>query len=298
MNREQTLTWLADFQRSFGAALCTPLANTGGTLHVDHARYPSAACARVIARPELSAAARLGVYNRQYWLRLLNTLQRALPLTSRLFGLWSFNQRAMQFLSEHPPRTQDLESACDGFDRYLETALTRESVPCPEREAVVPRAALLEAATIDLAFKRVFLAPPQPAFQLSGEEDLTRVGLQPSAAFACVAEHWPLVRVRTGLLGPEAPHVVALPERLPAAQRWALFRTERGVGQLALEPEHARLLELLSAHTVADALARLESERDAADRETLPERVQRWLAQSVRLGFFRGMRPLAVRLPQ
>jgi hypothetical protein len=289
MNHSETLAWLAEFQAGFSDAICAPLDPAGGTLHPDTARYPAATCARVLASPKLTAAERLTVYNRQYWFRLLRTLQQELPLTSRLFGLWSFNQRAIAFLCEHPPRGQDLGSVCIGFDDYLAATLTSEQVPCPERRSQLPRAALLEAAELDLAFRRVFLAPDQPRFQLSPRLGIEQLRLQPSAAYARFTEHWPLLRLRAPLLDRAAPHVVVLPAALPVLQTWALFRTPQGVGQLALESQHARLLELLDAQPMGAALAQLEAETAQQERAGLPERVQRWLVQSVRLGFFRGV---------
>jgi hypothetical protein len=242
----------------------------------------------VVSRPPLLAAERLAVYNRQYWFRLLRTLQQELPLTSRLFGLWSFNQRAMAFLSAHPPHGQDLGQVCLGFERYLACALTTTLVPCPELNAQVPRAALLQAAELDLAFRRVFLAPSQASFRLYGAEDSSQLRLLPSAAYARFQEGWPLVRLRSPLLAPNAPHVATLPHSLPVPQTWALFRNARGVGQLPLQPGHARLLALLEEQPIGDALAQLERETAAHERDALPARVQSWLAQSARLGFFRG----------
>jgi len=253
------------------------------------AGYPAATCASVVTDLRLSAAARIAVYNRQYWFRLLRSLHDQLPLTARLWGLWQFNQRAMEFLRAHPPRNHDLGCICEGFDRYL-GELSGDLLPCPERRTLMPRAALLQAAQLDLAFRRVFLAPPQPRFQLAAGTDLGRARLQASAAHARIREDWPLVHTRSQLLGKDAPHVVALPEKLAHPRTWALFRTPRGVGQLALEPDFARLLELLATHTVGDALARLETEVAADAREALPGRVQRWMEQSAKLGFYSGVR--------
>lgn len=290
MNRAQTLAWLAEFQAGFSEALCTPLDPSGGTLHANTQRYGAAVVKQVDSRPPLPATERLAVYNRQYWFRLLRTLQQELPLTSRLFGLWSFNQRAMAFLRVYPPHGQDLGQVCLGFERYLARALTTPFVPCPELETQVPSAALQQAAELDLTFRRVFLAPPQPRFRPFGDDDCgDPLRLQPSAAYARFEELWPLVRLRSPLLSPDSPHVIPLPPALPFPQTWALFRNARGVGQLPLEPGHARLLALLEERSLGEALTQLERETSAQERDALPKHVQGWLAQSARLGFFRGV---------
>jgi hypothetical protein len=94
------------------------------------------------------------------------------------------------------------------------------------------------------------------------------------------------VALRQGALAADVETPFALPERHADLQTWAIFRTARGTGTLALTPGHARLLELLRAHSLAGALEQLEAEWPTAERATLPAKVQRWLSTSVRLGFF------------
>ncbi len=116
----------------------------------------------VISRPELQAEAdellnskggfsgfeRLGVYNQQYWFRLITIMQSGFTCAVHLMGLRSFNQWAIRYLQAHPPASPflaDLDSAFPGFmeANYRET--NRESV--------------LQAIAYDRAYSVAFDAP-------------------------------------------------------------------------------------------------------------------------------------------
>jgi Putative DNA-binding domain len=287
MSRKDTLDWLANLQAELSSALRTPLDSGTGALRADVERYSSAVCAEVLGDSPPMAAERLAIYNRQYWFRLLRTLQSELPLTCRLWGAWRFNQVALRFLLDHPPRERDLGRVAEGFEPFLEHVLRDDLQPhaAPSERAATPRAALRQAARLDCAYRRVFRAPAEPRFDRA--RDLRAdAWLHLSQAHARVVEDWPLLQLRARLLGEPCERPVALPEPLPRTQTWALVRTARGVGQVALEPEHARLLTLLETQPLSDALAQLEQECPVAERDALPPRVKRWLSRSVKLGLF------------
>jgi hypothetical protein len=72
-----------------------------------------------------------------------------------------------------------------------------------------------------------------------------------------------------------------------------LLRTENGTGEMPLLAREAKLLLLLIQHPVGEALALLEADCSQADRATLPQDAQRWLAKSVKLGIWSGIDPCA-----
>jgi hypothetical protein len=268
--------WLADLQRQLGELLRTPLDASSGTLRAQTERYETP----LVAAVRDPARERLAVYNRQYWFRLLTVMRHSWPLTARLLGMFHFNLHAQQFLLQHPPAHHDLHAITLGFDRYLAAQLT----PLPD-------ALLREALNVDAAFTSVFHAPPQPRFapRAHGPAELVQRKLIRSAAYAHVAEHWPLVALRFALQGDSAESAVAIPAPLPAAQHWAFVRNAQGVVQLRLAPLQARLLTLLEQHPVGEALARLEAEADPAARAALPEQTQAWIAQGVANAFWIGL---------
>jgi Putative DNA-binding domain len=300
--------WLADLQRQFGDALRAPLRVDAGALRPDPASYPPSLCAR--------ASTRLAVYNRQYWFRLYGALQGEYPLTARLLGLWTFNQAAQAFLLAHPPRHADLRRAADGFADAITAALTIDASPAhgavpaspappppappiaplataitappaPSRSSL-PAAALAQAARLDEAWREIWAAPEQPGWR-PGPADLTRferLRLRRSLAATIVCEEWPLLELRHALADDAGEGAVPLPPAHPGPRRWALCRVEGGVLRWPLEPAQARLLELLAANPVGQALGALEAEAPEGERARLAEQVREWLAQSVRAGFW------------
>lgn len=276
MSRPETLHWLGELQRRFGGVLRAPLAAHGGELGPDPTRYPSGACDDVLPTPKLTAAARLGIYQRQYWMRLLKVMQEQYPLTTRLLGASSFNQHAMRFLQACPPASHDLGRSVEGFDGFL------------ERESSAP--SLVQAARIDAAYRLVFSAPEQPSWSLASADEATLAAgrLQLSAAVRCVEEHWPLLELRASSLASDADRALALPPRLPRAQHWLVFRTDRGVGHGRIAPAHARLFELLRQDSLGQALAKLQSECPETERERLPESIRDFFAAATRAGCFTG----------
>jgi len=282
VSHDETLAWLADLQARFGTMLRTPLDRASGTLRAPTDGYDAALCDDLLPGPHGDARARLAVYHRQYWFRLFTVLQGEYPLTARLLGMWTFNELAARYLAAHPPSHVDVQRVAHALVPYLTETLAGAST-----YAAVPSAALVEAATLDAAFARVFLAPevtPLDAAALATRGGDARLSLAPTVAL--YVEHWPLVALRRRALDEPGEQALSLGPRLAAPQHWAIFRTERGHGVAPLEPLAHRLFTLLAERPLADALGVLESDCTEAARSRLPGRVQAWLAQSMRLGFW------------
>lgn len=285
MSRTATEAWLADLQRRFGELLRTPLDAASGTLRAQTGRYDAPLVAAVSGRE------RLAVYNRQYWFRLLTVMQTSWPLSARLLGMFHFNLHAQRFLLQHPPAHYDLAFVTRGFDAYLAHTLHEEQIDLGPRYAPLRRAVLLEAATLDAAFARVFQAPAQPRFDPREHtpHELVQRKLVSSAAYTRVTEHWPLADLRHALRDSSSEQAAPVPPPLPAAQTWALFRNAHGVAQLQLAPLQARLYELLESHPLGQALAQLESEAASDARDQLPAHTQTWIAQGIANGLWIGL---------
>lgn len=288
MTEDPAPSWLADFQRGFGAVLRTPLDRSSGTLRATPSSYDAATAASV----DGDASGRLAVYNRQYWCRLFGVMQRELPLVTALTGAWSFNDLAGRFLLAHPPRGPDLARVADGFDGFLESNTPPSGLTPDGVDGVLPRAALVQAARVDEAFRRVFSAPAEASLRPSAADAarLARCRLVPSRALSIVDEDWPLFEVRHGSPHPPEARARSLPPPHPAGRRtWAVCRARTGHRVLPLAPLQADLLRHLHARTVGGALALLEAENAGEDPVTLARRVQRWLADSVELGFWTAL---------
>lgn len=283
--------WLEAYQARFSAMLRTPLERASGTLRAQHDGYPSELRAEALPSARLSAAERLAIYNRQYWLRLFTALQQEYRLTAELLGAWTFNALAAQFLEAHPPREHDLARAADGFPSFLEQALPEGGIELERERRAVPARALVQAARIDDAYRSVLRAPEQPVFAPSARDAarLERARLVPSRAARRVEEDWPLLALRERARDGE--RAVALPEPHPAPRAWMICRAIEGLRAVPLEPLEAQLMRLLEELPLDRALAALERAAPAAERAELPERARRWLAEGVRHGYWTGIAP-------
>ncbi|MFV8749652.1 putative DNA-binding domain-containing protein [Nannocystaceae bacterium ST9] len=291
---DSTLAELEAFQRRFGDVLRTPLRGDSGTLRAAIDEYDRAALSEVLPGPSLSAGERLAVYNRQYWFRLFTLVHGEFRLTTALVGPWLINQWASRFFIETPPRDHDLGEALAGFDRFLHTHLPASPSLGANRPSL-PRAALLEAASIDQSFRVLLSAPALPEFRLA-PTDLARLAtarLVASPAALLVDEHWPLVDLRRRLVEGPSPVIgeqpVALPEPLASMRTWALINRPHGLRVVPLAPLQAALLRRLAEHPVAEALALVERECPPADRPALIRDTQIWLTQGVKLGLWSGL---------
>jgi hypothetical protein len=284
--------WLLELEGAFGRMLREPLSRSTGTLRAETSAYPPELLTQARPASGLSQAERLAVYHRQYWFRLFTLLQRAFPLTAKLVGFWRFNELASAFLLAHPPRGWDIDQVGDGFADYLSELLPDADLELPPPRALLPRAALVEAARIDTAYHDVFSAPPVTPFApaLDDAARLAQGRLRLSPAVALLTESWALCELRRRVVASESVDgPLELGPRLDAPRSWLLGRDGLKLGLLAVEPREAQLLELLSRHPVGTALARLEAQCPETERLQLPTLVQTWLARSVRLGIWVGL---------
>lgn len=281
MTTKPAPAWLSELQARFGSVIRTPLDRSTGTLRATVTDYDPAAVLDAIDGPHAVAAERLAVYNRQYWFRLFTVLQRAFPVTVRLLGAWAFNEHASRFILARPPRHWDLDHAPDGFADALIEAL----------EARPDRDGLVDAVTLDDAWRRLFRAPETRPFHPSADDAarLLDSRLVMSPAVAVVVERYPLLEARASLIAMRSVTPVALPERLAEPRWWALAREPNGVRHLPLEPGEGALLTLLGRYAVREALARLEAACAESERAELPAATQRWLARSVERGIWEGL---------
>lgn len=282
MNRDQTLAWLADVQHRFGALLRTPLDRRSGSLRAPIESYSPSLRREVLPGPHANETERLAVYHRQYWFRLFTVLQGEYPLTARLCGMWSFNELASHYLAAFPPRSFDLQHVAHALPSFLASFLPIEST-----FDGVPRAALLEAATIDRAFSQVFLAPaPTPLDAQAMQRELSGARLKLAPTVALVAESWPLLELRRTIVESTNDEQRPLPVAHATTQHAAVFRVDTSLKVAFLEPVAYRLFTLLTEHDLSGALAALEASCDASERAALPGKVHGLLRDSVRAGFW------------
>ena len=281
---------LAELQRRFGDAIRLPLDRGTGVLQAQVGSYDPALCAGILG----NARERLAVYNRQYWFRLFGVFHQSYRLATALCGPWAMNELAASFLLAYPPTGHDLARAIDGFVQWAGDEAPDQIAL--GRTAALPRRALVEALRIDDAYRVVFEAPAEPALVL-GEADvdrLSRARLVASRSAVLVEETWPLVQLRRGLPAEAAERWVALPAPHELGPReWLVCRIGEAHRVVPLSPMHARLLRLLRAHTLPEALAMLEIGLAPDAVVELAERARRWFADGIQLGLWSGLEQVA-----
>jgi hypothetical protein len=274
-------------QDDFTELLRTPLAVQGGRFDADLSRCPPRLKQAIVDDARAGADARLAVYQRQYWLRLFSVMQGELLLTSRLIGAFTFNRLACRFLLDRPPQHADLGRIVEGFEPWL----LRHRAWLARLQAPPPLDAVLQAVKVDMAFRRAWLAPLQPAWSPSAEEGaslaMRRLRLADHATL--IDESWPLVAMRMDLVRDPSPEQVSLAS--PARRHWAILRTDKGFGQLRLEPRQAQLYRECTRRPLQDALATLQRSAQGREQGEDASKVQQWFAQGVALGLWSGVEP-------
>jgi hypothetical protein len=150
---------LAELQAWMGTAISRPLpdAYQGNPLAVSMPELEGEAEALVRGKGDLSGFGRVGIYNQQYWFRLISIMQSEYPCAVHLMGLHAFNDWAVRYLVAHPPASPFLAELDARFPAYLEEEYQGE-----RREAV------LQAAAYDRALSKAFDAPGGKALADAG----------------------------------------------------------------------------------------------------------------------------------
>lgn len=170
---------LAELQAWFGRMIATRLPDEypGNPLELSDPSARAQADARLRDKGGMAGFARLGVYNQQYWFRLVTVMQADYTCAIHLMGLRPFNDYAIRYLQAHPPASPFLAELDRDFPAFLEAHYHGAD-----------RAAVLQAIAYERALSKAFDAP--------AGETLAGAGLKPEALMAA--------RLRL------APHVTAL----------------------------------------------------------------------------------------
>lgn len=120
--RARTHPTLNELQSWFGGIISRPLPDEypANPLAVSAPDLQAEADARVREKGGLSGFGRLGIYNQQYWFRLVSIMQSDYTCAIHLMGLRAFNDYAIRYLVEHPPASPFLAELDAAFPAFLE----------------------------------------------------------------------------------------------------------------------------------------------------------------------------------
>lgn len=230
-----------------------------------------------------SAEARLAIYARSYWARLLECLREEHPVVRAAVGDEAFDALAVGYLQEHPPSSYTLAQLGERFATYL-------SANRPDDDF---SHAVVELAALERNINEVFDLAGGETLGFLTSADLAAVSpenrgelrLAPLPTFRLLAFDYDVndwftrLRVKT-----EEP-------RLPAKQpsHVALSRREFIVRRHALTAVQAELLTALAdGAMLADAIE-ITVDRHPAAFEELTGSLESWFAEWAAAGFFRGL---------
>lgn len=265
---------LDDLQAWFGRAISRPLPEEwqGNPLARAAPELAEAGDALIHGRGGLGGFARVGVYNQQYWFRLISIMQEEYPCAVHLLGLKPFNAWAVRYLSAHPPDSPYLAR----LDAEWPAFLDREY-------AGADRDAVLQAVAVDRAFSRAVDAPEGlPLSGAGGDLMAAPLRLAPHASVLDLGWDFPAYRALCLADG-------SLERRIPLepGPRWlAVWRGEDlGLWQQALPAAAGKVLaELRRPATLEEAFARLEGRLDAEEQAALEAGLAGWFAEWTRAG--------------
>lgn len=143
---------LLGIQKWFASIITRPIDQNSQMISLSPSGCPMEQEAPLFISPgrKLSSAARIQIYNQQYWWRLLTILHRNFPTLTRLFGYTDFNLSiAMPFLTRYPSRHWSLAKLGDQLTAWL-----KEYYLNGDKELI------LAVAEVDWAYQALFFAPP------------------------------------------------------------------------------------------------------------------------------------------
>lgn len=230
-----------------------------------------------------SAEARLAVYARSYWARLLECLREEHPVVRAAVGDEAFDQLAIDYLQAHPPTSYTLADLGAGFATHLANHRPDDNFS----QAVV------ELATLERGINEVFDLPGGETLGFLTADDLAAVPpqqrgdlrLAPLPTFCLLnydydVNDW-FTRLRA--TGGAAP----LPEKRPSYV--ALSRREYIVRRHALSAVQFELLRAIAqGATLGEAIA-ATAERNPEALVELTASLETWFAHWAAAGFFRGL---------
>lgn len=236
---------------------------------------------------QLSGEARMAIYGRAYFARLLECLESVFPCVAKTVGEEAFDELALGYLQHYPSRSYTLDRLGAEFPQYLEE--TRPDRDEQGRPTEMWPDLLIELARLEWAIGEVFDGEGVEGKPLVSAEDLR----------AIPAERWPLAKL---ILAPclrlfawrfplndyftalRDEGDASLPE--PGETYLALSRREFIVRRHALtRPQYELLSALAGGETVGAAIERTAAAAPG-DLDLLAADLQRWFREWTAAGFF------------
>jgi Putative DNA-binding domain len=289
---------LSDFQRWFGRAASRPLRAGNATVSrgVDGASLEREANARLNTVNRLSGLARLEVYNRQYWFRLITIMQEEFPCTLHVIGLDDFNRFVIRFLDAHPPTSPYLADMDATFPAFLCRGYRRAN-----REQVLEAAAYDKALSRALDASDAFVTSGAPAVSSRAKAEAQNAVVDPAHMRWVRAPHvtplwlhWDFAAYRA-LCRADEELTGTFPLKRKGGRTGFGLQVHRHEGTLYEKPmtrAEFLLLDALATPRTLDALfARVRKNATPPEIRSMERNVSEWFKTWVELGWILTPRP-------
>lgn len=115
---------------------------------------------KIAPGPTLGSEERMGIYQQQYWWRLISVMQDLFPSLVALLGYEEFNSLiAEPYLASHIPHDWFISNIGESLPKWLEAIPVKNELP------------LYELAVLDLAYEQLLFADILPTVDLSRCEE-------------------------------------------------------------------------------------------------------------------------------
>jgi len=284
---------LDQIQRQMASAVMQPLTADEDMQDVsaDGRAMADVAASFIAPNSRLNPFERLEIYNRQYWLRILDSLAEDFPALRAVVGTERFAAMSVAYLSAHPSRSFTLRN----LGSYLVDWLQANPQWTGRRLALAVDVAKVEWAFVE-AFDNAERAP-LTLEQIATLDGRSKIALQPHVRLIelsypaddiTLALHTREKR-QTSEAGVEHEEDAEAPAHLPRLRRrptWvAAHRVDFDVFYRRLRREEFLTLTAIGAgRTLADALESGFAESKIPEGRR-PERVHQWFAAWAELGW-------------
>ena len=274
------LSVLSELQSWFGRNIARPLPDQypGNPLAVSAPELEAAADATLREKGGLGGFARLGIYNQQYWFRLISIMQSDYTCAIHLMGLHAFNEWAVRYLDAHPPASPFLADLDAAFPAFLEAGYHGED-----------RAAVLQAIAYERALSKAFDAAEGTALSVDGvgaPADLLAARLRLAPHLTPLHLDWDFADYRARCLPDESLEASIAPPH-PGGSDLVIFRDADL--DVMKEPVSMAALAVLSAFrapaTLNEAFGKLEGTLSDAEQAELMGHLSAWFQDWVARGW-------------
>lgn len=278
---------LVDHQVHFSKLILTPLFEDQGELIPNRRAFPE--YMREVTDDGLNASLGLDTYNRNYWFKLLTTLQTSFPLFSKVIGLWEFNKLSLKYFGTTYLSSRDLGDLPKNYFIFVKDEITGH-YDGNLREA------LLQAFTLDEAWYNLFRCPKvmdEGFVGVPSEGSIFHLRDQ----FYILRDSYQLWERRQVLLDDRDSDTMQVFDNLwkelesSYDEFYVLKSNQMNIEKFSISTMEARLLNCLNGKSLAEGVLEFSQSLSSTEVQFAQANLQNWIKQSLERKMWRIVSP-------